>query len=155
MRKILAAVLFICLPHVAAADACQEKIAAMFDGGPLDPFARTPHRLTNTVTDADGNFVRRYLTRWQTPFRSVSGVEGGELFAMVIDADTWTGPSLDGPWTKSPNSLPADHNEVRRSQHAQEKANLTETGCPGRANIEGVLYDVVTYVTRTDPNPEM
>jgi hypothetical protein len=155
MKKIFAVLLLVTAPQTAIADACHEKISVMFDGGPLDPFVRTPHRLTNTVTGADGTFVRRYLTRWQTPFRSVSGVEGGGLFALVIDADSWTGPSLDGPWTKAPNSLPPNHNDVRRAQHAQEKANLKEVSCPGSQDLDGATYEVVSYVTQTDPNPEM
>ncbi|WP_420411784.1 hypothetical protein [Roseibium sp.] len=155
MKKMLLALLIIATPQTASAETCHETIAGMFEGGALDPFVRPPHRLTNTVTDAEGNFVRRYLTRWQTPFRSVSGVEGGGLFALVIDADSWTGPSLDGPWTKSPNSLPADHNDVRKAQHNQEKANLTDGKCLGTVDLDGSNYDVVSYVTKTDPNPKM
>lgn len=155
MRSIIVAVLFAITPLEASADACFDKISKMFDAGPLDPFVRTPHSLTNTVSDADGNFVRRFLTRWQTPARSVSGVEGGGLFALVIDSDSWTGPSLDGPWTKSPNSLPADHLDVRRKQHGQERANLSKTACLGQIETDSGPYDVVTYVTQTDPNPEM
>jgi len=155
MKFLLAALLIAATPNAVSADTCREQISAMFDGGPLDPFTRQPHRLTNTVSDAEGNFVRRFLTRWQTPERSVSGVEGSGLFAMVIGSDSWTGPTLDGPWTKTPNSLPPNHMDVRRAQHAQEKANLTDTACPGLSKLDGREYEVVTYATKTDPNPDM
>jgi hypothetical protein len=127
----------------------------MFQNGPLNPFVRVPHRLTNTVTDADGNLVRRFLTQWQSPSRSVSGVEGGSFFALVIEQESWMGPTLDGPWTQTPNSLPEDHDATRRAQHAQEQANLTETGCLGEVEFNGAAYNAITYVTKTDPNPQM
>lgn len=155
MRKFIAISALSLLPFHAQADDCFEKISKMHDAGPLDPFVRTPHSLTNTVTDAEGNFVRRFQTRWQTPARSVSGVEGSGFFALIIDGDSWTGPSLDGPWTKAPNSLPDDHMAERRKQHEQKRANLSETDCPGETEVDGVKYEVVSYVTRTDPNPKM
>ena len=155
MRFIIAAFVLALMGVSAQADACRDKITAMFDSGPLDPFVRTPHSLTNTVTNENGEFVRRYLTRWQTPFRTVSGIEGSPTFALVIDQESWIGPSLDGPWTKAPNALPDDHNEVRRQQHAQERANLTDTECPGETVLDGTPYDVVVYTTKTDPNPQM
>jgi len=135
-------------------DTCRDKIDAMFDGGPLDPFVRAPHRLTNTETDANGQFLRRYLTKWQTPSRTVSGIEGGGLFALIIGQDSWTGPSLDGPWTKAPNMLPMDHDTFQRMQQAQMRANLSDTACPGMTEIDGAPFDTVSYVTKTDPTPE-
>ncbi len=139
----------------ALADECRESIIAMFVDGPLDPFARGPHRLTNTVTDADGNFVRRFLTHWQSPSRTASGVEGGNLFALVIEQESWIGPTLDGPWTQTPNSLPDDHDATRQAQHAQEQANLSEPGCIGEVEFNDATYNAYTYLTKTDPNPKM
>ncbi|CTQ53825.1 hypothetical protein LP7551_02354 [Roseibium album] len=155
MKKFIAISILTLLPFNAQANDCFDKISKMFDAGPLDPFVRTPHSLTNTVTDADGNFLRKFQTRWQTPSRSVSGVEGSGYFALVINSDTWTGPTLDGPWTKAPNSLPDDHMEERRRQHEQQRANLSNTECSGETEIDGSKYDVVSFVTRTDPNPQM
>ncbi len=137
----------------ATADACKTRIKAMFDGGPLDPFARPPHRLTNTHFDPQGGFVRRFNTVWQTPVRTVSGVEGGGLFALVIGSESWTGPTLEGPWTKMPNYLPDDHEAFQRAQQAQMVANLSATQCPGLTEIDGTSYDTVSYVTKTDPMP--
>jgi len=155
LKKVIAAALLAFVPVEAQADDCLDRISMMFDGGALDPFARTPHHLTNTMSDVEGNVIRKYQTRWQTPARSVSGVEGSGLFVLIIDSESWMGPSLDGPWTKSPNNLPANHMDVRRKQHAQERANLTETACPGVQELDGTQYDAVSYVTRTDPNPQM
>jgi hypothetical protein len=138
----------------AAADDCRDRIAAMFDGGPLDPFARAPHFLTTTVYDPQGTQVRRMLTAWETPLRSVSGVEGGGFFALIIGSESWTGPTMEGPWSKAPNYLPEDHEGFQRMQKDQMVANLSDTTCPGEVTLDGTTYESVGYVTRTDPTPE-
>ncbi len=143
------------LPTLAQDSACHDRIAAMFDGGALDPFTRAPHRFTNTVQNPEGDTRYAFLTIWDSPARSLSGIIGSGPFTLVIDGDSWTGPAPEGPWTAAPNMLPEDYEAFQRAQLAQMQANLTETTCHGPVELDGQTYDKVEYVTRTDPNEDM
>ncbi|ASP18883.1 hypothetical protein ANTHELSMS3_00157 [Antarctobacter heliothermus] len=143
------------LPATAQDAACHDRIAAMMQGGALDAFQRPPHRFSNTVTDPDGAVRYVFDTLWDTPARSVSGIKDSGNYTLVIDSDSWTGPSLTGPWTKAPNQLPPDREAFQRKQMAQMVANLTDTACPGTVDLDGMTYETVTYFTKTDPDDSM
>ncbi|MGP6087083.1 hypothetical protein [Antarctobacter jejuensis] len=143
------------LPVQAQDSACHDRIAAMFTGGALDPFVRPPHRFTNTVTSPEGDTRYAFLTIWDSPARSISGIIGTGPFTLVIDGDSWTGPAPEGPWTAAPNMLPDDYEGFQRAQLAQMLANLTDTTCHGTVELDGTTYDKVEYVSRTDPNEDM
>ncbi|MCC1491061.1 hypothetical protein [Cognatishimia sp. F0-27] len=139
----------------AADEACEARIRAMFDGGPLDPFVRPAHEYTNTVSAADGTEKYRFLVRMVSPVQSVAGIVGQGPFSMVIGSDSWTGPSIDGPWTAANNALPEDHMAHQRSLHEQQTANLERMSCEGMVDLDDAPHDVVRFFTKTDPNPDM
>ncbi|WP_417207548.1 hypothetical protein [Antarctobacter sp.] len=148
-------VLSLAPPATAQDTTCHDRIAAMMQGGALDAFQRPPHRFSNTVTDPEGTVRYVFDTLWDTPARSVSGIKDSGNYTMVIDSDSWFGPSLTGPWTKAPNQLPPDREAFQRKQVAQMVANLTDTACPGAVEVEGMTYEAVTYFTKTDPDDSM
>lgn len=142
-------------PLSAVAAPCRDTIAAMYDGGPLDPRHRPPHRQVNTVTGEDGTVIRIFDTVMESATRSKSGIRGGSLFAMIIDNRSWTGPTLDGPWTEAPNQLPINRAAQLEQVRQQQIKNLSETSCPGMVDVAGRTYKNVQFTTRTDPNPDM
>lgn len=142
-------------PVQAVADACRERIAAAFDGGPLDPRDRPPHRQTTTVLAQDGVEIRVFDTVMESALRSLSGVRGSGTYTLVIDRQSWTGPAPDGPWSKAPNLLPDDRMDQIDRIRRQEQANLSDTACPGAQELNGQGVEVFVFTTRTDPDPSM
>lgn len=151
---LLVASLALAAPALAEDTACRDRIDAMFDGGPLDPFVRPPHRFTNTVLSPEGDMRYQYLAIWDSPARSIGGVLGTGTFTLIIDGDSWTGPAPEGPWTAAPNMLPETYEDMQRRQHAESRKNLTEPACLGTVEVDDATYDAVRYVTRTDPDPD-
>ncbi len=139
----------------ALAESCTDHIAAMYDGGPLDPRDRAPHHQTNAVFAADGSPLRTFRTIMESGTRSVSGVEGSGFFARVLDRRSWTGPTLEGPWTESPNLLSEDRAGQINAQREQEIANLANSECPGLVEIEGATLENLRFTACTDPNDAM
>lgn len=139
------------LPAHAQDTACQDRIAAMFDGGALDPYTRPAHNYTNTVLTPDGDMRYQFFAIWDSPARRISGVNGSGSFVLIIDNDSWTGPSPEGPWTAAPNMLPENYDDVQRRQQAQMVKNLSETACPGRVEVDDIPYENVRFFTKTDP----
>lgn len=151
MHKIL---LSVCLMAggAACADPCTDEIAALYDGGALDAFAQPPHRIETTTRLADGTVQYEYLTFFDSPLKSMNGVKGRGLFTLGIGADTWTGPTPDGPWTKMPNQMPVDMEAFRRDMQEQFARNLTKTDCPGLVDSEDGPVRVYRYTSQTDKN---
>lgn len=150
---------FPCLPLFALAlaaaspalgDACRDEIAALYDGGALDPFARPPHRQTVQQFDANGTPTRTNLNLVETPLRTIAGVNG-EQFTMAIDRDLWNGPTPEGPWTALGYQMPDGREEGLRAGMAQEAENLTDTLCHGTTDAGLVHY---TYRTQTNPDAQ-
>lgn len=147
---ILAATLALTQPFAAAADACRDEIAALYDGGgALDPFARPPHRQKVQDFDADGAEIRATLNLFETPMRTIAGVPDDSQFTMAAGRDLWNGPSPEGPWQKLDFQMPEGRDDAMRAALVQERANLTDTACHG-AEADGLLH--YTYRTRTDPD---
>lgn len=145
---LLAAVLAAPLPALAA---CMDDIATMFDGGPLDPFARPAHRFTATTTGPDGVVKSVYRAEFVSPAHSMGWTEGNPMQVLIIGSDSWIRMAEDTPWMAAPNMVPADHEGFLRLQRDQQRANLTEVDCLGTLNIDGVDHEAVSFVTRTDP----
>ncbi|WGW04905.1 hypothetical protein [Tropicibacter oceani] len=134
---------------------CHDRVAAMFDGGPLDPFQRPPHSYANTVTGTDGVVQYVFDVWWQTPVRAISGMRGGALYTLMVGSDTWTGPSAKGPWTEMMNQLPEDHEAYQREVVRQQQTNLKGADCAGLVEIDGHTLDKVSFYTQTDPTGDM
>ena len=152
MKKGLALAL-VCLlahPSTVLADECRERIATMFDGGPLDPFSLQPHRMENTTYAADGSVRYVYRGLFENPLASLGGIDGGTV-ALIIGQDSWMGQSMEGPWTKAPNMVPDDHEAFIRGQTKQKIANLDRTACDGIVEMDGKSLEKYTFFTKTDP----
>lgn len=137
----------------AIADTCRDEIAALHDGGALDPFERPPHRFDTVVTGADGGLRWEMHTVFDTPLRSISGLRGG-TFTLMIDDRTWIGPGPDGPWTEAPNHNPADMAAFHRKTRDQQAANLRDTACLGLVERDGQSLLAYRFTTQTDPDPD-
>lgn len=156
MRSFLSLVIACLLcPAMALADTCRDEIAAMYDTGPLDPRTRPPHAHENEVRAPDGSLTRVFETRIESPLRSVSGVQGSGLYALVIENRSWTGPTIDGPWAENPNRLPDNRAALADRMRIQQQANLDDVACPGLVDVDGAELLNVQFVTRTDPDPDM
>jgi len=134
-----------------AADTCRDEIAALFDGGALDPFARPAHRQTVEQYDAGGALTRTGLNIFETPLKSIAGEVAAGHFTMAIDRDIWNGRSPDGPWEKLGVRMPEGREADLRTAMAQEAANLTDATCHGATSDGQIHY---SYRTRTDPNAD-
>ncbi|MBV2358966.1 hypothetical protein KUH32_04195 [Thalassococcus sp. CAU 1522] len=154
MRPTAPLLALVLLPLPLAADPCRDRIAAMFDGGALDPFARPPHRYVMTTTGPDGAVKSIYHAVFETPIRSLGWTEGAGMQSLILGSDSWIRMAEDQPWMAAPNMVPADHEGFARAQRAQQRANLDDTACPGTADLDGTEVEIVRYFTRTDPNPE-
>lgn len=150
--------LLLCLLPLAAtpalADDCKTRIAAMFDGGPLDAYRRPPHRHEKQVLSASGAVQFTFASVVQTPLRTISGIKGGDMM-LAVDDRTWTGPTADGPWTETASNFPPDRATLHATMRAQQAANLTDVSCPGLVDVNGTILENVRFSTRTDPNPDM
>ncbi len=147
---ILAAALAALPPAIAAADACRDEIAALYDaGGALDPFARPPHRQHVREFGADGAELRVGLNLFETPLRTIAGIPAESQFTMAVESDLWNGPSIEGPWQKLDFQAPEGRGDAMRASMEEERANLTDTECHG-PDADGLLH--YTYRTRTDPD---
>lgn len=141
-------------PAVAVADDCLDEVRQVYTVD-LDPFARPPHHMENTVHDPDGAVIRVFDSWIETPLVSMSGVRDAGLYALVRDRDSWIGPSPDGPWTKAPNQLPDNRRETTARLHAEQAANIADAACLGTVEQEGRTWIAYRFTTRTDPDPEM
>lgn len=135
------------LANPAFGDACREEIAALFDGGAMDPFARPPHVQTVKEYNAEGVLQRENFNYSETPMRTIAG--SGGHYTMAIDTKVWTGPSPEGPWTDTGQSLPEDRDQTMVTFTKQTQANLVDTVCHG-TDAEGYLH--YTYRSKTDPD---
>lgn len=141
-------------PQPARAGECADEVRALWDeGGAMDPFARPPHRTTNTVHDADGTVLRVYDSVIETPLRTISGVRGTHM-TMAIDNDAWNGPDVDGPWTAI-QGLPGDRRAGLEADRIQRRANLSDVQCPGLVARDAETYLAYGYTTRNDPDEAM
>lgn len=147
MRIFLLLFLF---PIAAAAD-CREEIAALFEGGPMDPFVQPPYRYVSTTTGEDGSLRYRYTVTFDTPLRSMTEMEGG-MNILAIDHRTWSRASADDPWAEMPSSLPEDLAGFHRQTRDQLAANLTDPECPGTVATADGDRLTYRYRTRTGPN---
>ena len=130
---------------------CRDTIDALFDGGPLDPFARPPHRYVRTTTGPDGTVRMVYRATFETPVRSLGRTESMAMEVLILGSESWIRTDPAGDWTAAPNMVPEDHEAFVRLQMDQQRANLGRTACPGATVIDGATYDTYRFFTRTDP----
>jgi hypothetical protein len=137
----------------ALADSCRDEIAALYDGGTLDSFARPRHRQIKRVYSTDGDLKFVFDAVIESPLAIKSGVRESGQFFMAIGNKTWMGPTLDGPWTAS-TDMPGDMEAAQRQVVTSQQANLEETECLGTTERDGSTYLTYRFRTKTDPSPE-
>ncbi|MCF8483953.1 MAG: hypothetical protein K9G71_01985 [Rhodobacteraceae bacterium] len=116
----------------------------------LDVFKRPPHRTEMYVFSPDGTQLRIVDTLWGSPFDAVSGIRGDANYSMLIGQDFWTGPTMDGPWTKSDYPLQEDRQAQVARMHAEETSNISDVACPVMVSLDGKTYISVGYRTQTN-----
>jgi hypothetical protein len=147
---VLAATAGLCAAGPARADACAETIAALFDGGPLDPMVRPKRREQTLSVAPDGTVTPVVEALWESVTRVVSHSNG--IYILADGANSWTGPGWTGPWTAQGATMPADGGAMSRAQTAAMARNLSETECLGEGDLGGQRVTAYRYRTRTEPN---
>ena len=140
-------------PGAVLADACQEEIAALYQGGALDPFAQPPYRALTEVRAPDGTVIQRFDWVVETPVRQVFGMQGGGQYILTLGSDAWRGETLAGPWQYLGNMGPGDPEAAQRAVVESQRANVSEPECLGEVMRDGVAYRSYRFRTRTDPDP--
>lgn len=138
-------------PH-AHAD-CLDEVKALY-ANELDGYKRPPYRATRIHYDENGGKKVGYDDVVETPLKTVSLIHGGEA-TLAVGQDSWTGPSLTGPWTKAPNRFTDDRRETHRKQLEQSIKNMSNAVCGGEVELDGKTYLHYRYTTKTDPDPAM
>jgi len=138
------------MPGGANAD-CTAEIAALFDGGPLDPFARPNRREVTLNRAADGSETPHSDVLWDGVERSINCMAHG--CTMIIGQEAWMGgTSHDGPWTQAPTQMPDDPADFARITRDDMAANVTEAECLGEIETDAGPRLVYRFRTRTNPN---
>lgn len=154
MRALKPVLLVLMLwPVAVTADACREEIAAMFDGGPLDPFARPPWRQVKEIYAEDGSLGYIMDSLAVDPVHQVSGIRDSGQFLMMIGRESWRGPSPEGPWTPSGMTLTEDMLAAQKAVAPSMAANLSETECLGTVERDGRTLIAYGFRTKVDPHP--
>lgn len=127
------------LPFLLAATAaqadCRAEIAALFDGGPLDPFERPNRRETTVTVHPDGSETPLNEVIWDGTQKSINHQNG--VYYMAIGTNAWQGASFDGPWTFTGSMGDFDPDDITRNTTASMAANLAETECAGEVDLGG------------------
>ncbi len=132
----------------ALADACRNEIAALYQGGALDPFGRPKRREITMSVQPDGTQALITDVMWEAVTRSIT--KSGANHFLTYDRQMWMGPSFDGPWTPSPSALPEDFEAMTRAQADENAANLSETACMGEMSFGGQRLRRYAFRTHTD-----
>ncbi len=151
LRFFLLAHLATAFVSISYADSCLDEVKALYQKE-WNPFLRKPYRSVKTVYSPDGTKLRTFENVVETPLKTISGISGGEM-GLVIDHETWTGPTADGPWTKAPFDLPKNRKESLDANYQLEIEGLSEAVCHGEVELQGRPHLKYEFHVRTAPNP--
>jgi len=132
--------------------ACLDEVKALY-ANELNAYDRPPYRAVKIYYDVDGNKKSGFDHIVETPLRTISFVHGGSA-ALTIDRDAWTGPTSEGPWTKSAANFPKDRRETHERIARESIANMTDAKCGGSVEIDGKPLLHFGFTTKSDPDPE-
>lgn len=133
-------------------DKCLSEVKALF-GNEFNAYNWSPYKSVRIHTDADGKKTAGFDNIVETPLRTISLTHGSKA-AMAIDQQVWVGPTVNGPWEKSPNNFPEDRQKIHAMQYAQSLKNLTDARCEGEVELNGKKLMLYKYTTKTDPIKE-
>lgn len=143
-------------PPSAKADENQEKclaeVKALFSNE-FNAYNWPPYKSVRIHTDATGKKTAGFDNVVETPLRTISLTHGSKA-ALAIDQQIWVGPTVNGPWKKSPNNFPKDRQKIHAMQHAQSLKNMTDAKCEGEVELNGKKLMLYKYSTKTDPIKE-
>jgi len=148
MRR-LALVFALAFPLPASAD-CAADVAALFQGGPLDPFERPNRREVTMLHSHDGPVTQVSDVLWDGVTRSINCTE--TLCAMQVGTEMWIKPQGMDDWMSAPSQLPEDPETFARAIADDMAANLSEAECLGPNVLDGRDVSVFRYRTKTNPN---
>jgi len=148
MRR-LALVCALALPLPAAAE-CAADVAALFQGGALDPFERPNRREVTTLHSADGPVTQVSDVLWDGVTRSINCTE--TLCAMQVGTQMWIKPQGTETWMSAPSQLPEDPEAFAQAIVDDMLANLADQDCLGPNLLDGRDVTVFRYRTKTNPN---
>lgn len=152
MRRISLVLAVALAPLPAAAD-CAADVAALFDGGALDPFDRPNRREVTVSVTTDGTETTETPVSdvlWDGVTRSINCT--ATMCAMQIDTEMWTKPVGTDAWAAAPSQLPDDPEAFAQGIVDDMAANLSEPDCLGADMLGGRAVTVFRYRTKTNPN---
>ncbi len=150
MRKtVLLLTICVLAPTPAWAD-CAGEIGALFDGGAWDPFARENRRETTILRKPDGTDTQTSDVLWDGPFRSINCTANGCF--MAIGVASWTGPSFDGPWSRSNNTGTHDPEEFVRGTNQRLAASVSDVECLGEVKLGEQTTQLYQFFSKPEPN---
>lgn len=150
MRKHFVIAIALLTPGFANADACLEEFRAFYADA-MDPYQRLPHRLEQSAFSEDGTLLRIFDNVFADADRTVSMARGAPTATLVIGAEMWQGPSMEGPWT-SVGALPEGRSETTKRVHQENTENITDVTCHGTVAFEGQDYVSYSWTTKTNPD---
>lgn len=149
-----AATIIAMIPESAlASDACLEEIKTLY-ANELNAYNRKPYRSVKTVYDAEGKQTHIFDNIVENPLETISGVRG-TVMAMVIDQQSWTGPSMEGPWSPAPANLPPDRKAGHDAFRQAEIDGMSAGECAGQVDLDGRPALKYAFNIKTEPVEEM
>jgi hypothetical protein len=136
-----------------AADPCTDEIAAMFLKGSLNAFSRPSNRASRETFAPDGTSQDIFDVIVETPLLMASGVRGSGQFYLSNGNDTYSGPSLEGPWTSIGQMQMADLEAAQRSIAESQAKNVTEAECLGTVELDGQKLINYRFRNLVGPDP--
>ncbi len=136
-------------PAPAWAD-CATEIGALFEGGAWDPFARENRRETTILRKPDGTETQTSDVLWDGPLRSINCSANGCFMAIGVAA--WTGPSFEGPWTRSTDTGTHDPEEFVRGTNQRLADSVSAVECLGEVMLGEQSSQLYRFFSKPEPN---
>jgi len=137
------------LPLPAAAD-CAGAIAALFDGGAWDPFARANRREVTVSRQPDGSETPVSDVLWDGPLNSINCTPNGCFLA--IGAETWRGDTARGPWTPMGSTGVEDPEGFVQETNDLLAASVREPECLGTVMLDDAETLAYRFFSKPEPN---
>ncbi|WP_267139548.1 hypothetical protein [Anianabacter salinae] len=139
------------LPHIALADDCRDRIAALYDGGAMDDAARPPHLLELLQYAPDGSLSERSTGPVIDGTHYQLWSETAKMGVLYIGTEVWYRIGAeDAPWG-SRQEMPEVRAEDLARQLAEKAGSITEAECLGQMTAEdGGVFEVYRWRVFTE-----
>lgn len=136
------------LPAVAE---CAAEVAALFNGGALDPLVRPNRRETTVARQPDGTTTPISDVVWDGPINALNCFTGGCM--IIVGAQSWTAPAPEGPWSAGTDPYsgvdPLTFVTATRDRLA---ASITKPECLGPTDLDGTPTIAYRFFSKLEPN---